>query len=208
LITNHLAFAQKGARSFARRYSQGSGFDYEDFLSAAYEGLVIAARKFDPSRGLTFKTYAFKWTNGLMMKVMQRDRRENGWSYNPTATEKATGKKGIQQVARRAYETETTSAGESNDLGFEGLLPVVIEAHDERIYRAQVREAFQSFPGTERERHIVRRCLEGATFRAIGGELGVSHERVRQIFNGLQERLRQHLVPVLADHQMARTDLD
>ncbi len=42
----------------------------EDLISAGYEGLTIAAGKFDPETGVKFTTYSSKWMKGEMIKEM------------------------------------------------------------------------------------------------------------------------------------------
>ena len=42
----------------------------EDLISAGYEGLTIAAGKYDPETGVKFTTYSSKWIKGEMIKEM------------------------------------------------------------------------------------------------------------------------------------------
>jgi RNA polymerase sigma factor (sigma-70 family) len=56
------------ASGVARRYI-GSGVPYDDLISAAYWGLVVAVNKFDPTRGNKFSTMAYVWIE----KSVQRE---------------------------------------------------------------------------------------------------------------------------------------
>lgn len=42
----------------------------DDLISAGYEGLAIAAGKYDPETGVKFTTYSLKWIKGEMIKEM------------------------------------------------------------------------------------------------------------------------------------------
>ncbi len=53
LVTDNLALA----KYVAKKYIQ-SGLEYDDLLQVAYEGLVLAAARYDPGRGFAFSTFA------------------------------------------------------------------------------------------------------------------------------------------------------
>jgi RNA polymerase sporulation-specific sigma factor len=53
-------------KSLSKGYRRAIPAHAEDFLSAAYLGLVIAARDFDPSRGVKFSSYAWKCIQGYL----------------------------------------------------------------------------------------------------------------------------------------------
>lgn len=62
LVEAHLGYADAVARGiFAswRRVLSHSAMDLDDVHGAAYRGLVIAAKRFDPARGVPFRKYAF-----------------------------------------------------------------------------------------------------------------------------------------------------
>ncbi len=42
----------------------------DDLLYAGYEGLIIAAQKFDPQVGVKFITYAYKWIDNAIKKEL------------------------------------------------------------------------------------------------------------------------------------------
>lgn len=80
LIAAHMAWADTGANKYTGRYGH-IGHTFEEFQSAAFTGLVEAARRFDPSRGFTFKTYAMNWTEQEMRRILQRHTRFYGGAY-------------------------------------------------------------------------------------------------------------------------------
>ena len=54
------------ARPFVQRYTRGDADMGRDIRSAGYEGLLKAAEKFDPDRGVRFSTYAQWWVKAKM----------------------------------------------------------------------------------------------------------------------------------------------
>ena len=49
------------AQQHANRWASATFADVEDLKAAALTGLVIAARKWNPARGIKFITYATRW---------------------------------------------------------------------------------------------------------------------------------------------------
>jgi RNA polymerase sigma-B factor len=71
LVRGHLALAER----LALRYA-GRGQPYEDLQQVAYLGLVTAARRFDPDRGVRFVTFAQATVVGELKKYF----RDHAWS--------------------------------------------------------------------------------------------------------------------------------
>lgn len=78
LILDHLDAAKATARrlTFRGRYF----VDYEDLESAAYLGLVKAAREFDALRGFKFITLASKRMFGSCMDCIRNAMVQDGWN--------------------------------------------------------------------------------------------------------------------------------
>lgn len=66
-IKQNMGIIHTLARSFAR-----FGVDYNDLLQEAYLGVMLAAEKFDPARGLKFITYAVWWIRARMSLAVER----------------------------------------------------------------------------------------------------------------------------------------
>jgi RNA polymerase sigma factor for flagellar operon FliA len=60
-------------RSLARRYARSSGASAEDLESEGYVGLVQAAQKYQPKRGVQFATFAAPRIRGAMLDALRRD---------------------------------------------------------------------------------------------------------------------------------------
>ena len=71
LIIETIPFAKKLARQFYKD-RQHFDIDYDDFEGAALLGLCDAARRFDPERGMLFKTFSYFRIRGAMYDLMRR----------------------------------------------------------------------------------------------------------------------------------------
>jgi RNA polymerase sigma factor FliA len=71
LICEHMDFALKLARAFAKRRA-GAAVGREDFEGAALLGLCDAAKRFEPSRGMGFKSFAYFRVRGAMIDLLRR----------------------------------------------------------------------------------------------------------------------------------------
>lgn len=65
-----VAANQRFAVKIARRY-QGRGVPLEDLIGAANEGLLVAARKFDPDAGVKYISYAVWWLRAHLTRTVQ-----------------------------------------------------------------------------------------------------------------------------------------
>jgi len=67
VIHVHRAWVGTIARAWSRR-----GIDVQELEAAGLEGLLIAWRRFEPARGVHFKTYARHWVQAHMQRQIQR----------------------------------------------------------------------------------------------------------------------------------------
>jgi DNA-directed RNA polymerase specialized sigma subunit len=98
-VLDNMAYAEKGARKYAWR--AGSRTDlgvllYDDFLSAAYFGLVQAALRYRPGRA-TFRTYSFPWIDKYLKHTEQDQLRSVGFRWHHEGTRQI----GLIRVARQ-----------------------------------------------------------------------------------------------------------
>ncbi len=68
LVQANLRFVVRVASEF-----QGCGMDLEDLISAGNVGLIKAAERFDPDRGVKFITYALWWIRQAILNSLSQD---------------------------------------------------------------------------------------------------------------------------------------
>lgn len=69
LIISHMSHAKRIMRKIASQLPQH--LDRDDLMSAAVIGLIMAAERFDPSRGVMFLTYAEKRIRGTILDELR-----------------------------------------------------------------------------------------------------------------------------------------
>ncbi|MDB5664605.1 MAG: polymerase factor sigma-32 [Cypionkella sp.] len=235
LITAYMRLAISMAAKF-RRY----GAPMNDLIQEASLGLMKAAEKFDPDRGVRFSTYAVWWIKASIQDYVMRN-----WSIVRTGStsaqkslffnmkrvqaklEREAAAEGsvldqhqlrakvaaeigvrITEVAlmegRLAGSDASLNATQADEDGREWIdaLPddapqaaeQVEASHDQALLRGWLVAAMRGL--TARERHIVterRLREEPRTLEALGAELGVSKERIRQLEVAAYAKLRRSL---------------
>lgn len=178
------------ATHFASKF-RASRMEFEDLVQEAYLGLMDAAERFDPSLGNKFSTYA-RWH--VMKTIMDAIHTRNE----------------IVRVPRRKTSLPCKSLDDAPD----GLVPIgnmlvddappVCDVIDEADKIDAVHDCIRKLPAREaiviRLRHGVN--TERMTLAKVGAILGVSPERVRQIQQSGEEKLRALVLEcaTLQDH--------
>ncbi|WP_420634093.1 sigma-70 family RNA polymerase sigma factor [Candidatus Palauibacter sp.] len=175
LVSANLRFVVSVARSY-----RGRGVSLADLVNEGNVGLVRAADRFDPERGVRFISYAHFWIRRAMIQAIavQEERRRPG------------------EPAPLRLSLDDVAPGAACTLG--ELLP------DERtpepgadLVRERLRDAIEAsltdLP--PRESEVVRRYFglgfeDSQTLAEISIELGVSRERARQLKERGLSRLR------------------
>lgn len=229
LVAGSLRFAV----SIAKRY-QHRGLSLPDLVQEANFGLVIAARKFDPARGVKFMSYAVWWIRQYILIAIAHQGRSMRVPARHQAEMHALAAAHQRLVQRThadpAPDAVATEAGIDPDRA-RGLIaalvaPVRLDApaddHPGSLYSAGREEGvadhsalFLETLDAERRNVRLRKRLAaslnprefkvielyygldgggGATLEEIGGELGVTRERVRQIKHAALEKLREDVV--------------
>jgi RNA polymerase primary sigma factor len=210
--------------SVARRYL-GYGLSLADLINEGNIGLIQAAKRFDPTRGVKFITYAVWWirqaiTHALagqggvvalpvrqlekLRKVLEGYRRyAQQIGVEPSSEELA------KELDLPPNEVETilhvyrhfsldAPIGEEGETSFADVLPSATAPSGEEAYinatlTHEIQELLSQLP--EREEQILRLRFgiddEPKTLEEIGGMLGLTRERVRQIEKRAKDRLRQ-----------------
>ncbi len=151
----------------------------EDLQSAAYLGLIMAARRFDPARGFVFKTLAMPACEAMMRREAQTRRRLDGAVYDTTA------EGGMRQV-------QTRIAWPVDEQGRQIELGAVPATQAETVDQALRRQAaLDACPPARRA--LLARVLAGQTTQEIATALRVSPRYVSQALANLVPRLRARL---------------
>lgn len=186
----HMTFAVKGANKWYRGYRLRFPIERDEFISAAYTGLVVAARKFDPSRGVKFTTMAFQWIDQYLGRLVMHYKRQNGWAYSPLNGGKQSGIGGMEAVLQIGQWPETNPKDSNPE-------PIEIAADDPSVESELMRKTdlelkraiVLSVATTERERTILVGVLRGDTNKQIGAALGVTGSYVQQLREPLMARV-------------------
>lgn len=236
LITAYMRLAISMAGKF-KRY----GAPMNDLIQEASVGLMKAAEKFDPDRGVRFSTYAVWWIKASIQDYVMRN-----WSMVRTGStssqkslffnmrrvqarlEREASAEGVKLESHVLHELIATELGvpvhdvemmdgrlsgsdfslnatqSSEDEGrawidaLEDDGPqaeeVVTNSHDNATLRHWLMTAFSTL--NDRERFIIReRKLrdEPRTLESLGGELGLSKERIRQLEAAAFGKMRKSL---------------
>jgi RNA polymerase sigma factor (sigma-70 family) len=213
LVEDNLGLAQHLAWAAARRIGIEKQ-DFDDLLSVAYEGLAMAAAKFDPSRAdvvdgvpdtaRAFSGYARRRINGAILDWMrQRDpvprkkraiyRRVEEANGRARSPEEVSDLVGLPSEAIRSlvvYVTQTTRpVALSLVQDAPGIEPSTKDdVLGNRICEAMVAE-YDELPPTQQV-IVALRIFEGRSYRDIAGELGVTVLQIRVLFD--QAVVRMH----------------
>jgi RNA polymerase sigma-B factor len=214
LIERHLGLA----RHLALRYSD-SGEPLDDLFQVASLGLVNAVDRFDPSRGVSFTTFAVP----TILGELKRHFRDRGWAIHVPRDLKDAAVKVKRAIAEHGGPRAPTPAelAQATGLSLEGVIealdaagvqralsldaPVgteedggttlvdVLGGEDAELARAHDRTLIETLMRavTPREREVLRlRFVEDLTQSQIGERIGVSQMQVSRILRAALARMR------------------
>ena len=238
LITAYMRLVISMAGRF-RHY----GLSMTDLIQEGNIGLMQAAERFDPERGVRFSTYASWWIRSSIQDFVLRN-----WSIVRTGTTAAhkslffnlrrlramiddIGEGSVTPDARAAIASKlnvserdvdtmaarlsvgdrslNTPVGEDGETEWQDTLSDddapspeerVMTSRDEATRARWLAEALETL--NPREQFIVRKRRldeDALTLDALGKELGISKERVRQIEHKALEKLKNSLVAAVGD---------
>jgi RNA polymerase sigma-B factor len=204
LVLEHLSLVRTIARRFARR-----GEPFEDLLQVAAVGLVAAARRFDPERGVPFAAYALPTIEGELRRHLRdrsatirvpRREQELAGALRRVAEATAQRRRQAPTLAETAAAAGVPVARAAAVLGMTaGPVPLTelerrasTEAEDELEaceQRALVAELLATLP--PREREIVRlRFAEELQQAEIAHRLHISQGQTSRLLTAALEKLR------------------
>lgn len=177
LVEAHLDWAQRGARKY-HQISRGR-YTLDELTSAAYHALCLAAQRFDPSRGFTFKTYAMSWTECYLRRVHHTSCRVNGGRYRDWGA--------VDPVMRRvAWPTDED--GHALD-----VFPAPEENLDAAMLREQQRALILSAHLSPSERLVVAGKLDGKSDADLADALGMSRSGVQAAWKRAKPKIERRL---------------
>jgi len=159
-------------------WSRNQDIDYREFISEGYVGSTIAAKKYDPSRGVPFLYYAVHWIEAKIRDHIRKHRR------HPCGI---TRKSEERHLEIYLYD-ETDSDAEDN--------PMLLAPAEQRLATSSYDETEDRLIAHEDAKWVTRRVLclprreqiiivgrfyEERTLDSIAMELCLSKERIRQI---------------------------
>lgn len=187
LVEDHLGYVRALARRVQRELS--SALDFDELVGYGSRGLVEAARRFDPTRGVAFTTFAHYRIRGAIFDGL----RQTGWlgrsqygrfaaganAYMENRVDRQTVttvgvEEAVEDVAGALDDLATvflTSLGDDELVDAEGLDgQAALEAKETG---ATVRSAVAGLPDKER-RLVEMFYFEGRTLLEAGQTLGLS----------------------------------
>jgi RNA polymerase sigma factor (sigma-70 family) len=172
-ITEHLRLVHWAIKSRFSWAVKGR-VEYDDLVQAGCIGLLRAAEKFEPERGLKFNTYAMWWVEHFVRRYIQ----DQGRLVRVPAH--LHEKKQVQPERIKYLD-----ASRHDDVGEDD------PEHERRAAGADVEELVGQLP--PRLRRVIRLQLRGYERTTIAKELGRSREWVRQMEREAVGQLRKGL---------------
>lgn len=190
--------------------------DLEDLVAAGFEGLLEARKRFDASRGVAFKSFAYYRVRGAVIDAVRQNAYLPRRAYARMKAAEAADLEGEQAVEQRAAaeaggaaprDTESslraidgilgrvaaaycTAAGSESDSPPESPTPE--HALLDRERQDRLRRALDALP--EPERTLLRgHYLQDRRFDEIAKELGLSKSWASRLHTRALDRMRELL---------------
>lgn len=162
---------------WARQFNNIRGTTFEDRVGMAKDGLIKAAKKYDPEKGYKFFSYA----SSVIKNHMLNERRniKNRAKY-------------VQEDAP-VYEDETTETITSTTPSPEDL---TLQENEKNRMRRVAGEALQAVMdrASERDQGILSDYARGDSLRTVGAAYNMSQEGVRKVLKKFREQVSNALL--------------
>lgn len=209
LLACHLPFARVvAAVSYGKRFNDE--VEFADYLQFASVGLLEAFERYDPARGVQFRTFASRRMQGAILSGLEglteklqqiaasrrmRAERLQHVKEVAGAGDRPPRERGPRKLADYVVEVGIGLAlcwileGTGLVDDGEGVVPSCYESTALKELRVRLLQAVDALPQVERQ--VVRNhYLQGIAFDEIGGALGLTKGRVSQLHKQALVRLR------------------
>jgi len=199
LVLANLRFVARIAQAY-----QHLGVPLEDLISEGNIGLMHAAVRYDPDRGLRFITYAVWWVRKAILGAIERHSSTVRIpAYQTRKRAMLRAERGDRSAALPSFKSlslhEPVSPGQDASL-LDELVDRSMPDPEAEIVRRQGLVMLRRFWGclSSRQRQVLmlRYGLDGRrslTLKQVGARMGLSRERVRQIQSEAIAKLRTRL---------------
>lgn len=198
LVEGNVRLVHKIACKF---FSDDPATAYDDLVQAGMIGLLTAARKYDPERGLHFSTYAVWWIRQAVSRaaitsgLIPRSANPNYEHQNATSAE-------IQ--ARRKQPILSLDAPLRNRRGDEGentladMLPSAGQSVEDKVLSdIEFERLFDALRLDERGQAAIRAWLSGLSREEAGKMYGISRSWVYFVVSTRRKRLTPPLLSTM-----------
>jgi RNA polymerase primary sigma factor len=174
--------------------------DLEDLVQEGILGLITAARKFDPSRGNRFSTYAWYWIRQCIFRAIANNQNLIRWPVHRIeelvpanrdghAAQLPPGERSVKRFdGCELYAEDAIKCGDDDCLERAEAIDAVLSAIESSLTDRQRRILQLRFGLQEHHEH---------TLEEVGEVEGVTRERIRQIQENAISRLKRGLPPWL-----------
>lgn len=168
------------------------GVEWRDLLGSAFQGWLMATHKWRPDGGRQYQNYVFAMIRRMVFDFLKHD--AHHWRHKIHH---------MKVVALSLDELEELGLPPQRDSRFHPY-------HSEDEFFAAIKEQFVDDPQQlwdllmeerdERERFIITcQFRQHMPFKEIGPILGISKQRVEQIFSRAMRRIRERALLIFAD---------
>lgn len=166
-----------------KRYHALQDMTYEDLFQEGVFGLMRAAERFDPSRGVTFGTYAVWWIRQSINRAIQNKGR---CVRVPVHKQESVSKSKERVPSTVSLHVPVSNKENASDSQWIDMVsnPEPEDAEEHGLDHRLLEEGLAMLK--PRERDILRRRFgldddKDETLEQIGAEYGITRERIRQV---------------------------
>lgn len=176
----------------ARRYTWaiGDNISFDDLLQEAHWGMIRARRTYDAKKGVKFLTYAQWWVVHFVQRYVCDSLKT---VRTPVHVQLAEG----SGSRAKCLSLDAPSGLDSGEPYVNSLVdheaPDIAAQAQQSITSQRVNDAIDRAL-SPRSAQIVRQSMRGRSQVDIGRDLGLSHERIRQLKEQAYRHLRPHLL--------------